>query len=139
VTPQVFQFIGPSNDGRRHGRGTYLFIIVIVQCKTKYRQSVAPDFTSGEFSILINCLPSHCFIIIVTVQCKTKYNKTIYLCPTNHLSKPVLYSHVSEGYLQKQTQLTTYRLSSRYPKNCCALSLIPFLCFNQVRCSRHLV
>jgi hypothetical protein len=25
VTPQVFQFIGPSNDGRRHGRGTYLF------------------------------------------------------------------------------------------------------------------
>jgi hypothetical protein len=28
VTPQVFQFIGPSNDGRRHGRGTYLFLIV---------------------------------------------------------------------------------------------------------------
>jgi hypothetical protein len=27
VTPQVFQFIGPSNDGRRHGRGTYLLII----------------------------------------------------------------------------------------------------------------
>jgi hypothetical protein len=27
VTPQVFQFIGPSNDGRRHGRGTYLFIL----------------------------------------------------------------------------------------------------------------
>jgi hypothetical protein len=26
VTPQVFQFIGPSNDGRRHGRGTYLFV-----------------------------------------------------------------------------------------------------------------
>jgi hypothetical protein len=25
VTPQVFQFIGPSNDGQRHGRGTYLF------------------------------------------------------------------------------------------------------------------
>jgi hypothetical protein len=24
VTQQVF--IGPSNDGRRHGRGTYLFI-----------------------------------------------------------------------------------------------------------------
>jgi hypothetical protein len=27
VTPQVFQFIGPSNDGRRHGRGTYLFCL----------------------------------------------------------------------------------------------------------------
>jgi hypothetical protein len=26
VTPQVFQFIGPSNDGRRHGRGTHLFV-----------------------------------------------------------------------------------------------------------------
>jgi hypothetical protein len=26
VTPQVFQFIGPSNDGRRHGRGTYLLV-----------------------------------------------------------------------------------------------------------------
>jgi hypothetical protein len=26
VTPQVLQFIGPSNDGRRHGRGTYLFV-----------------------------------------------------------------------------------------------------------------
>jgi hypothetical protein len=25
VTPKVFKFIGPSNDGRRHGRGTYLF------------------------------------------------------------------------------------------------------------------
>jgi hypothetical protein len=25
VTPQVFQFIGPSNESRRHGRGTYLF------------------------------------------------------------------------------------------------------------------
>jgi hypothetical protein len=24
VTPQVFQFIGPSNKSRRHGRGTYL-------------------------------------------------------------------------------------------------------------------
>jgi hypothetical protein len=27
VTPQVFQCIGPSNDGRRHGRGTYLFTL----------------------------------------------------------------------------------------------------------------
>jgi hypothetical protein len=26
VTPQVFQFIGPSNDGQRHGRGTYLLM-----------------------------------------------------------------------------------------------------------------
>jgi hypothetical protein len=26
VTPKVFQFIGPSNDGRRHGRGTFLFM-----------------------------------------------------------------------------------------------------------------
>jgi hypothetical protein len=25
VTPNVFKFIGPSNDGRRHGRGIYLF------------------------------------------------------------------------------------------------------------------
>jgi hypothetical protein len=24
VTPKVFKFIGPSKDGRRHGRGTYL-------------------------------------------------------------------------------------------------------------------
>jgi hypothetical protein len=27
VTPKVFKFSGPSNDGRRHGRGTYLFIL----------------------------------------------------------------------------------------------------------------
>jgi hypothetical protein len=27
VTPQVFKFIGPSNDSRRHGRGTYLFVM----------------------------------------------------------------------------------------------------------------
>jgi hypothetical protein len=26
VTPKVFKFIGPYNDCRRHGRGTYLFI-----------------------------------------------------------------------------------------------------------------
>jgi hypothetical protein len=25
VTLKVFKLIGPSNDGRRHGRGTYLF------------------------------------------------------------------------------------------------------------------
>jgi hypothetical protein len=25
VSPKVFKLIGPSNDGRRHGRGTYLF------------------------------------------------------------------------------------------------------------------
>jgi hypothetical protein len=27
VTSKVFQLIGPSNDGRRHGRGTYLYIL----------------------------------------------------------------------------------------------------------------
>jgi hypothetical protein len=26
VTLKVFKLIGPSNDGRRHGRGTYLFL-----------------------------------------------------------------------------------------------------------------
>jgi hypothetical protein len=26
-TPKVMKFIGPSNDGRRHGRGTYLFLL----------------------------------------------------------------------------------------------------------------
>jgi hypothetical protein len=25
VTPKVFKLIGPSNDGQRHGRDTYLF------------------------------------------------------------------------------------------------------------------
>jgi hypothetical protein len=25
VTLKVFKFIGPSKEGRRHGRGTYLF------------------------------------------------------------------------------------------------------------------
>jgi hypothetical protein len=25
LTTNVFQYIGPSNDGRRHGRGNYLF------------------------------------------------------------------------------------------------------------------
>jgi hypothetical protein len=28
VTPKVFKFIGPSKDGQRHGRGTYLFFLV---------------------------------------------------------------------------------------------------------------
>jgi hypothetical protein len=27
VTLKVFKLIGPSNDGRRHGRGTYLFLM----------------------------------------------------------------------------------------------------------------
>jgi hypothetical protein len=26
VTLKVFKLIGPSNDGRRHGRGPYLFL-----------------------------------------------------------------------------------------------------------------
>jgi hypothetical protein len=28
VTLKVFKLIGPSNDGRWHGRGTYLFLLV---------------------------------------------------------------------------------------------------------------
>jgi hypothetical protein len=28
VTLKVFKLIGPSNDGRRHGRGTYLFVML---------------------------------------------------------------------------------------------------------------
>jgi hypothetical protein len=27
VKPKVFKLIGPFKDGRRHGRGTYLFLI----------------------------------------------------------------------------------------------------------------
>jgi hypothetical protein len=36
VTPQVFQFIGPSKDGRRHGRGTYLFFIKQIVIISKF-------------------------------------------------------------------------------------------------------
>jgi hypothetical protein len=32
VTLKVFKLIGPSNDGRRHGRGTYLFCTVCSDC-----------------------------------------------------------------------------------------------------------
>jgi hypothetical protein len=35
VTLKVFKLIGPSNDGQRHGRGTYLFYkiksVILVQ------------------------------------------------------------------------------------------------------------
>jgi hypothetical protein len=54
VTPQVFQFIGPSNDGRRHGRGTYLFSvkkpcqktdkIVVPRPATSFSHPVKMDF-----------------------------------------------------------------------------------------------
>jgi hypothetical protein len=30
VTSKVFLFIGPSDDGRRHGRGTYLFFYILL-------------------------------------------------------------------------------------------------------------
>jgi hypothetical protein len=30
VILKFFKLIGPSNDGRRHGRGTYLFIMTLV-------------------------------------------------------------------------------------------------------------
>jgi hypothetical protein len=30
VTLKVFKLIGPSNDGRRHGRGTYLFLSMLL-------------------------------------------------------------------------------------------------------------
>jgi hypothetical protein len=30
VTLKVFKLIGPSNDGRRHGRGTYLFVPKVI-------------------------------------------------------------------------------------------------------------
>jgi hypothetical protein len=41
VTPQVFQFIGPSNDGQRHGRGTYLFFVAAVSVSVLAWQRVA--------------------------------------------------------------------------------------------------
>jgi hypothetical protein len=40
VTLKVFKLIGPSNDGRRHGRGTYLFVlehIAHVSCATCFQ------------------------------------------------------------------------------------------------------
>jgi hypothetical protein len=30
VTLKVYKLIGPSNDGQRHGRGTYLFIVQLM-------------------------------------------------------------------------------------------------------------
>jgi hypothetical protein len=37
VTPKVFKFIGPSNDSRRHGRGTYLFVLSLFSVITIIR------------------------------------------------------------------------------------------------------
>jgi hypothetical protein len=52
VTPQVFQFIGPSNDGRRHGRGTYL--LYLVRADARFNSMVGPNllhFARGNVNI----------------------------------------------------------------------------------------
>jgi hypothetical protein len=48
VRPQVFQFIGPSNDGRRHGRGTYLFLLKGWWGATKFLPSFTYDPALNE-------------------------------------------------------------------------------------------
>jgi hypothetical protein len=49
VTTQVFQFIGPSNDGRRHGRGTYLLMLQkCFECVPDVLQMCSRDASSME-------------------------------------------------------------------------------------------
>jgi hypothetical protein len=45
VTPNVFQFIGPSNDGRKHGRATYMFLGITPHDS---RQAVFPYWAIGQ-------------------------------------------------------------------------------------------
>jgi hypothetical protein len=56
VTPQVFQFIGPSNDGRRHGRGTYLFFKQGLGLREAHTAIYVPSCTDFTF------MPLHEFI-----------------------------------------------------------------------------
>jgi hypothetical protein len=55
VTLKVFKLIGPSNDGRRHGRGTYLF--VKKEAFRQYRVHVACRRKRGEKEIIIILRP----------------------------------------------------------------------------------
>jgi hypothetical protein len=50
VTLKVFKLIGPSNDCRRHGRGTYLLLLVIERIMNVI-QLAGGDIVSENWSI----------------------------------------------------------------------------------------
>jgi hypothetical protein len=57
VTLKVFKLIGPSNEGRRHGRSTYLFFLgsarlyILVPVYTCHLGSSVPGVIPLTFSI----------------------------------------------------------------------------------------
>jgi hypothetical protein len=48
VTLKVFKLIGPSNDGRRYGRGTYLFVNVVTYFKGDCDRVTSAPLTANE-------------------------------------------------------------------------------------------
>jgi hypothetical protein len=46
VTSKVLKFIGPSKDGRRQGRGTYLFSVLL---GTIYRKILQKQMVQGLY------------------------------------------------------------------------------------------
>jgi hypothetical protein len=42
MTPKVFKFDGPSKDGRRHRRGTYLFLLILTMFLSDFFLATSP-------------------------------------------------------------------------------------------------
>jgi hypothetical protein len=78
VTLKVFKLIGPSNDGRRHGRGTYLFFVKRINT-VRWELELFPwgsgtEFIkqiSGLYPDFITCdksVPSRIFLIACKID-----------------------------------------------------------------------
>jgi hypothetical protein len=78
VTLKVFKLIGPSNDGRRHGRGTYLlldtFILlnneaVVYYCKLSRRFGIphSTSYADPEKPSILLLQNFYLFIILISV------------------------------------------------------------------------
>jgi hypothetical protein len=73
VTLNVFKLIGPSNDGRRHGRGTYLFFLEAF-CNISHRLGgITP------FSVFSDAYPG--LKMWVTFACATAIFLTHFIIP----------------------------------------------------------
>jgi hypothetical protein len=55
VTLKVFKLIGPSNDGRRHGRGTFLFFVDALCCKYRDISRTPKSIDLGVLGYTKNC------------------------------------------------------------------------------------
>jgi hypothetical protein len=125
VTLKVFKLIGPSNDGRRHGRGTYLFLSQIGQnlfFKTLFDRILLKERPSpfSSFCLLLQSLhacsrkwsSSRCVRLrldLALMQCKLVFSDAECVSCL-HALLACMRDFVYQGICVQKTLLTSFSL-----------------------------